>query len=274
MATLDAAWQQIRRFDEMAAGKTVIHRLDPRVKLIVTFFYLITVVSYSKYDLLGLLPLFLYPVVLISLAELPLRYLLRRLFIAAPFVLFVGVFNPVFDHTRLLQINGFIVTGGWLSLVTLCVKFGFTVMAALILIAISGMNEIGSALLKMKVPRVFVIQLLFMYRYLSVLIEETGRSIRAYQFRQREGARTRVRITRKVWGSLVGQLLLRTIDRAQRIYQAMLCRGFHGEFHVLQRKKAGIGDIVYLIGWMLFFMMARWFNIPAFLGRFFMGVGQ
>lgn len=269
MANPDTAWRQIRRFDEMAAGKTVIHRLDPRAKLIVTFFYILTVVSYSKYDLLGLLPLFLYPVVLISLAELPFRYLLGRLFIAAPFVLFVGIFNPIFDHTP-LQVNGMIVTGGLLSLTTLCVKFGLTVMAALVLIASSGMNEIGSALIRIKIPRVFVIQLLFMYRYLSVLMEETGRSLRAYQLRRCDGHG----IAYKAWGSLVGQLLLRTIDRAQRIYQAMLCRGFHGEFHVLRRKKAGIGDGIYLICWLSFFILARLFNIPAFLGRFFMGVGQ
>lgn len=270
MANLDTAWRQIRRFDELAAGKTMIHQLDPRAKLIVTLFYILTVVSYSKYDLLGLLPLLLYPVILISLAELPFRYLLGRLFIAAPFVLFVGVFNPIFDHSPLLQVNGFIVTGGWLSLITLFVKFGFTVMAALILIAISGMNEIGSALIKIKIPRVFVIQLLFMYRYLSVLIEEAGKSLRAYQLRKREG----YGIAYQVWGSLVGQLLLRTIDRAQRIYQAMLCRSFHGEFHFLHRKKAGVGDLVYSISWILFFILVRWFNISVVLGRFFTGVGQ
>jgi cobalt/nickel transport system permease protein len=270
VANLDMTWRQIRRFDEMAAGKTVIHQFDPRAKLMVTLFYILTVVSYSKYDLLGLLPLFLYPVVVISLAELPLRYLLGRLFIAAPFVLFVGIFNPIFDHTLLFHVNGITVSGGWLSLLTLLAKFGLTVMAALILIAISGMNEIGSALLRIRIPRVFVIQLLFMYRYVSVLMEETGKSIQAYQLRR--GAE--YGISYKVWGSLVGQLLLRTIDRAQRIYQAMLCRGFHGEFHVWQRKKAGTGDVVYFISWILYFILARWVNIPAFLGSIFMGVGQ
>lgn len=270
MANLSTAWRQIRRLDEIAAGKTVIHQFDPRVKLIVTFFYIVTVVSYSKYDLLGLLPLILYPVVLISLAELPLRYLLGRVLIATPFVFFVGIFNPLFDHTPLLHFNGLTITGGWLSFMVLLVKFWLTVMAALILVATSGINEIGAALLSFKVPRVFVMQLLFMYRYLSVLMEETGKSLRAYQLRNIEGRG----IDRKAWGSLVGQLLLRTIDRAQRIYQAMLCRGFRGELHRFRRKKAGIGDGVYLLGWILFFILARWCNIPAFLGRFIMGVGQ
>ncbi len=270
MTNLDMAWQQIRRFDEMAAGKSMIHQLDTRAKLMVTFFYIFTVISYSKYDLLGLLPLVLYPVVLISLAELPFGYLLGRLLIAAPFVLWVGIFNPLFDHSPLLQVGGMVVTGGWLSLMTLLVKFGFTGIAVLILIASSGMNAIGNALLKFRIPRVFVIQLLLMYRYLSVLIEEAGRSLRAYQLRKSEGQG----VAYKVWGSLLGQLLLRTIDRAQRIYQAMLCRGFHGEIHFLGRKKAGIGEAIYLISWILFFILARWLNIPAVLGRFLMGVGQ
>ncbi|MCL6591299.1 MAG: cobalt ECF transporter T component CbiQ [Firmicutes bacterium] len=268
MANLEMAWRQIRRLDEIAAGKTVIHRFDPRVKLVVTFFYIVTVVSFSKYDLLGLLPLILYPVFLISMAELPLRYLLGRVLMVTPFVFFVGIFNPFFDHTPLLHVNGLVITGGWLSFIVLLAKFGFTVMAALILLATSGINEIGTALLSFRIPRVFVMQLLFMYRYLSVLMEETARSLRAYQLRRFEGRG----IQRKAWGSLVGQLLLRTIDRAQRIYQAMLCRGFHGELHVLQRKKAGTGDVLYLISWLLFFILARWINIPVFLGRFFMGV--
>lgn len=270
MANLGTAWLQIRRLDEIASQKTLIHRLDPRVKLIVTFFYIVTVVSYSKYDLLGLLPLIIYPVFLISLAELPFNYLLGRVLIATPFVLFIGVFNPFLDHTPLFNVNGLVITGGWLSLTVLLIKFGFTVMAALILVAISGINEIGTALLKFRIPRVLVMQLLFMYRYLSVLMEETGRILQAYRLRRYEGRG----IDRKVWGSLVGQLLLRTIDRAQRIYQAMLCRGFRGEFHVLQRRKGGIGDGVYLLSWLLFFNLARWINIPAFLGRFLMGVGQ
>ncbi len=267
MAKLDMAWRQIRRLDEIASQQTVIHQLDPRVKLIVTFFYIVTVVSYSKYDLLGLLPLILYPVFLISLAELPLKYLLIRVLLATPFVFFVGIFNPVFDHTPLFQVNGFVLTGGWLSLAVLLVKFGFTVMAALILAAISGINEIGGVLLRFRIPRVFVMQLLFMYRYLSVLMEETGRSIRAYQLRRCEGRG----IHHKAWGSLVGQLLLRTIDRAQRIYQAMVCRGFQGELHLSRRNnKAGIGDGVYLIGWTCFFILTRWVNIPGLLGRLFM----
>ena len=269
MANLELAWRQIRRLDELASQKTAVHQLDPRIKLIVTFFYIITVISYSKYDLSGLLPLVLYPVFLIALAELPFTYLLGRVFIAAPFVFFVGIFNPVFDHTPLFYFNGFVITGGWVSLIALFMKFGFTVMAALLLIATTGINEIGTALLKLKVPRILVMQLLFMYRYLSVLMEETGRSIRAYQLRHYGGRG----IHRNAWGSLVGQLLLRTVDRAQRIYQAMLCRGFHGELPLSRRMKAGAYDGVWLLGWTLFFILARWVDIPALLGRLFMGVG-
>jgi cobalt/nickel transport system permease protein len=270
VANLSIAWLQIRRLDELASKKTLVHRLDPRVKLLVTFFYIVTVVSYSKYDSIGLLPLVLYPVFLISLADLPFKYLLGRVLIATPFILFMGIFNPIFDHTPLFQVNGLVFTGGWLSFIVLFLKFGFTVLAALILVSICGINEIGTALLKFKIPRVLVMQMLFMYRYLSVLMEETGRSLRAYQLRHFEGRG----LNHKVWGSLVGQLLLRTIDRAQRIYQAMLCRGFRGEFQIIRRKKAGLRDCVYLISWILFFILARWINIPAFLGRFIMGVGQ
>jgi cobalt/nickel transport system permease protein len=270
MNSLDSAWNHVKIFDELAAQTTVIHRLHPGVKLLTTLVFIVVTASFRKYDLIALLPLFLYPVVLISLAELPAGYLLKRLLIAIPFVLFVGIFNPLFDQTPLLQIGAVSISGGWISFISILIRVALTVLAALILIATSGMYEIAAMLLKMKIPRIFVVQLLFLYRYLSVLIEETSRTLRAYSLRSfhEKG------LAFKVWGSLAGQLLLRTIHRAERIYQAMLCRGFTGEIHLWRPGKLRPKDILYFLGWSGFFVAARLYNIPEFLGAFMMGVGR
>ena len=106
-----------------------------------------------------------------------------------------------------------------------------------------------------------------MYRYLYVLLEEFIRTVRAHSLRSFQGGG----IGFKVWGSLLGQLLLRTIDRAQRIYQAMLCRGFDGEIRLLRYNKLVAADIIYFFGWSAFFIAVRLVNIPQRLGALLIG---
>jgi cobalt/nickel transport system permease protein len=270
MSKFETAWNNVRTLDELAAQKTFIHQLHPGATLLTTFFFIVSVVSFGKYDLLALLPLVLYPVVLISLAELPARYLFKRLLIALPFVLFVGVFNPFFDRVPLLQIGGVAISGGWISFLSILLRAALTLLAALILIATSGWNQLAAALLKIKVPRIFVMQLLFLYRYLSVLMEETSAILRAHTLRSSPGKG----LGFKVWGSLLGQLLLRTMSRAERIYQAMLCRGFTGEIRILRSRRLNHRDLLYCGCWSVFFLAVRLFNIPQLIGSFMTGVGK
>lgn len=270
MSNLASAWNSIKLFDELAGRRSVIHRIHPVMKLLTTLVYLVCVVSFGKYEITPLLPLVLYPVVLIVLADLPAMELIKRLLIAAPFALGVGIFNPIFDRTPLLTIGEFSISGGWLSFISIMFRYALTVMAALILIATSGINGVGLALFKLKAPRIFVTQLLLLYRYLNVLLEETLRIMRAYVLRSRHERGIRFR----AWGSLTGQLLLRTIDRAGRIYQAMCCRGFNGEVKLSQEQPLRLRDCFYFLGWSLFFLSARYLNIPDLLGQFLMGVGK
>lgn len=91
--------------------------------------------------------------------------------------------------------------------------------------------------------------------------------IRAYSMR----APDQKGIQRGVWGSFAGQLILRTYDRAQRVYQAMNLRGFTGEYHTGATGEVSLRDIAYLAGWSLFFILARLYNLPMLLGSLFTG---
>lgn len=270
MSNLTASLNSIKLFDELAGRRSVIHRIHPVAKLLTTLVYLACIVSFGKYEITPLLPLVFYPLALMVLADLPAVELLKRILIAAPFVLGVGIFNPLYDRIPLLTIGGFSITGGWLSFGSIMLRFGLTVMATLILIATSGIEGVGMALSKLKVPRIFVTQLLLLYRYLNILMEETLRTVRAYTLRSRRERGIRFR----VWSSLTGQLLLRTIDRAGRIYQAMRCRGFEGEVRLFQKRPLRLADCLYFMGWSLFFLSARYYNIPDLLGRVLMEVWQ
>ena len=67
------------------------------------------------------------------------------------------------------------VSGGWLSFLSILIKFVLTVSTAFLLIAVTSFPGICEALERLKLPKVFVIQLLFLYRYLFVLLEESPR---------------------------------------------------------------------------------------------------
>lgn len=267
MSKMESYWLDLRQLDETASNRGVIHSIHPCAKLLTTVIFLTVVASFSKYEVSGLFPMFFYPMALIILGELPLSPILHRVVLAMPFVIFIGIFNPLLDRIPFMQIGPFLISGGWFSFLSILLRFLLAVTAALILVATTGIDAIGRALLQLKVPRVFVIQLLFMYRYLYVLFEEFIRTLRAYSLRSFQGEGIRP----KVWGSLLGQLLLRTIDRAQRIYQAMLCRGFDGEIRLVRQDKLVGTDIVYFIGWSAFFIAARLVNIPQWLGTLLIG---
>ncbi len=270
MNNIQSAGTSLRLLEELATQKSCVHRLHPLTKILVTLVFLVVVVSFPKYDLVGMIPLIGYPIVLIVLADLPAGYLLKKLWFAAPFVFFVAIFNPIFD-TEPWRLFGLVVIGrGWISLLVILGKFGLTVMAALLLIATTGLNDIGAVLLALKIPPIFVTQLLFMYRYIDVLMDEIARVSQAYAIRSVNHRG----VVWKAWGSLAGQLLMRTLERAERIHHAMLCRGFNGKFELLRTYRWGYREGLYLAGWFVFLIVARWVNIPGLLGSILTGVGR
>ncbi len=268
MAGIIKSLYEIRFLDELAEKRTVIHSIHPLAKILTTMIYLVVVVSFDKYVISGLLPLVFYPVVVIALAEIPLLPILKRMLLVAPFALGIGVFNPIFDHKIMFVTDWFQLTGGWVSFFSIIIKSILTVLAALTVIATTGMVRISSALRLLHVPRVFVLQLLLTYRYISVLMSEVARVLRAYHMRAplHKGVRP------SAWGSLAGNLLIRTFERAQNIYQAMVLRGFTGEYKTGSAQKVALTDILYLFGWAFFFAAARLFDIPALIGSLVTGV--
>ncbi|HWR38391.1 MAG TPA: cobalt ECF transporter T component CbiQ [Patescibacteria group bacterium] len=270
MIKIEANWIDLRYLDDLSTQKTFIHSLHPGVKLLTTLFFVVAVTSFPKYEFAALLPFFFYPLAQISLGNLPWQHLLKRLLLVAPFVLFVGVFNPLLDRTPVAILGPLVLSGGWLSFFSITLRLSLTVTAALILVATTGVDGVCSGLLRLGVPRVLVVQILFMYRYLHVLLEELIRCIQAYTLRSFHGESLRF----QAWGSLLGQLLLRTLDRAQRIYQAMLCRGFDGEVPFSRKRTVQSRDVMYLFSWTAFFVLARCVNIPQWLGNLLAGVAR
>jgi cobalt/nickel transport system permease protein len=271
MATkIERAFYDIGHLDNLAEADTPLHRLDPRAKILTTAVFVVSVVSFDKYEITGLFPFFIFPAVLVGLGNLPLGFLLRKLLLVSPFVLFIGIFNPWLDRTVLFQLGSVGITGGWVSFLSLLLRFTLTVSAALLLIASTGFTTMCMGLEKLGSPRIFTVQLLLLYRYLFILIGEAIRMIRAHSLRSfnRKG-----RITFRVFLQMLGNLLLRTVDRAQRIHMAMLSRAFTGEIRIAKQFHFGCRETFFLTGFSALFIILRCTGVINLLGRLVLEVG-
>ena len=267
MASIYTAVLDLKTLDLMAHGDTAIHRLDARAKVLVTLFFILSVVSYNRYELTALFPFFVFPVVMTSLAGISPLYILRKIALLCPFVIAVGIFNPVFDRTILIQLGSLGISGGWISFASILMRSILTVGAAFILVAVTGFTAVCQALERLGMPQVFVVQLLFLYRYIFVLTEESGRASRARELRScgRNGQGI------SSFGSLTGHLLLRTWQRAERIHMAMLARGFTGAFHASRQTRFGVPEICFVLVWFALFILLRLQNVSQLLGSLVAG---
>lgn len=268
MAAPGASALDIRYLDIISSRDTSIHRLDPRAKLLTTLAYIVAVASFDGYAVTGLVPFVIYPIVLIALGDVPVAYLLKKVLLAAPFAFFVGMFNPLFDREILLRLGPVPISAGWVSFLSIMLRFALTVTSALLLVATTGFNGMCLALEKLGAPKAFVVQLLFLYRYLFVLGDEATRLTRARSLRSFERRGMGIR----VFSSLAGQLLLRTLDRARRIHLAMLCRGFDGEVRQAGSLRFAKGDLAYTVGWSALFVVLRLYDIPQLAGSLVIGL--
>lgn len=249
--------------DLLSYQDTPVHRLDPRIKLVATLFFLVTVVSFGRYEISMLIPFMLYPVYLMTSANLPVIYLLKKVLYVSPFVLMIGIFNPFFDDKVIMTFCGIGISGGWISFFSIIIRFVLTVSTVLALIGCTGFNNICYAMNRLGAPKIFSVQMLFLYRYIFVLAEETARVVRARNLRSFNGRGKGIRI----YGTIAGNLLLRTINRAQRIHHAMVCRGFDGEIRILNSQKPGLSDYIFFFSWIALFIIFRTVNIPEFTGE-------
>lgn len=270
MSTLEQGLYDLGRLDQLAYSDTPVHSLDPRAKVATTAVFILSVVSFGKYETAAMVPFVVFPLFMAIDAGLPLGFLARRLLIVAPFAVLIGVFNPLIDHEVMLHLGGVAVSGGWISFFSIMLRFVLTAFAALVLIATTSLAGVCAALERMGMPDVLSTQLMLLYRNIFLLGEETMRMARARALRSFEGRGMGWR----VYAQMLGSLLLRTVARAQRIHHAMLARGFDGSVRIVRTLRFTRRDAVFTVGWSLAFVLMRVVNVPVFLGELLIGMGR
>ena len=263
MSKIGNAIYEINHMDTIAKRYQWVNRIHPLVKFVFTVFYIAVVVSFSRYDVLGLFGMIIYPLAMFILADLSFKDSLKRLRVVLPLVCFVGILNPFFDKNYII-VSGIRVSAGVLSMITLIIKGVFSVLASYLLIATTSVDKLCCALRMLHIPRAIVTQFMLMYRYISVLLEETERITQAYVLR----APHQKGIHFKAWGSLVGQLLLRSMDRANEVYDSMRLRGYQGDYGYLRNSLIfRWSDALYFLFWIGILVLFRLFPVILVIGN-------
>jgi cobalt/nickel transport system permease protein len=224
-----------------------------RSALLVTLLFVFSVLSVPKYRLFEVLAFAAYPLFLAGAAKLPAGRIAFQLLKLSPFVLFMAGANLFFDRSALLSVSGFTITGGMMSAGVIVLKTLISAAGLLALTSAIPFHRICKTLLSFHVPEVLVTQLMLVYRYSSVLQEEALSMQKARDLRSFRGKGRGIRAT----APLIGALLLRSTGRAERIYRAMIARGFNGRFISEEKADISTSDLLVTTLWALGFLSLR-----------------
>jgi cobalt/nickel transport system permease protein len=194
------------------------------------------------------------------LSGTPYRPLVKRLATALPFALMGGIGNLIGMRSTAFTLGSVPVSYGMVSFVSIMLKTLFSVLAVLILIATTSFVEVVHQLERLGVPSIICLQFVMSYRYLSVLLKEASSMLTAYALRSPGQRGIRMKHT----GGFLGQLILRSFDRAGRVYQAMKCRGFHGVCRAGKTDLPKIRDWLYIALFLPLLFTLRFFNLSLF----------
>lgn len=263
MSNISNAIYEIHAIDTLASKDQWMNKIHPLVKFIITIGYILAVVSFPKYDVIGLAGMVIYPIAGFILAELSFWDSLKRLRVVLPIVCLIGILNPFFDNNTVL-VAGMEISAGILSMITLIMKGVFSVLASYLLIATTSIDKLCYAFRLLHVPKIMVTQFMLTYRYITVLLEEANRITQAYSLRAPEQKGVHF----KVWGSLTGLLLLRSMDRANNIYESMLLRGYRGDYPYMRERTAfRLQDMIYFLLWAGMILLFRMYPIILIIGN-------
>lgn len=201
-----------------------LHAVDARAKTAAALLYMTAMLSVPLQRLSELMLYALFPIAAAAAGGMSYAAICRRSLVAVPFAAAVGMFNPLYQRTVAMHLGPVAVTEGWITFASILLRGMLAVQMLMVTVRSTGYLRLCRALQDMGVPAILTTQLLFVFRYVHLLLEETLDMLRARDARS-FGRRS---YPLKIWAETVGQLLIRTFDRAEQIHRAMIARGFTG----------------------------------------------
>jgi cobalt/nickel transport system permease protein len=219
--------------DKYSELKSPIHEITPGVKIAVFLLFIIMIVL-APPSKMGQFAGFLAMLsVAVFISKVPPLYILKRSLLVLPFVVFVAVTAPFQSHNPYKDYFAVIFLKSWLSAAALT-----------LLSATTAFPDFLKGMESLKVPKIMITLLSFMYRYVFVLMDEVMRMETARDSRYFGG---HYRRQVKAYAGMIGSLFIRTYERAERVYQCMAARGFNGRMNSLNRFELSQYDAIFAL---------------------------
>lgn len=247
--------------DKYSDSDSFLHRLDPRAKILSVIIIIIAIVSEPRGELAAFPFYFALVLGLAILSNLPPAFIFTRCLQASPFIIAAAVFYPV---SFLLGGEGSLsraLPAGETDAViavtaSILLKAYAAVILLTVLISTTGFHRMLWAMRRLKAPKSVCVVSGLMYRYIFLLIDELHRTNRARE--SRTPGRLRVSPFR-VYGNQAAVVFIRGWERAEKVYAAMVSRGFTGDFPEGRAGRLRAAHIIYAVIILLPFIAARFF---------------
>lgn len=254
-------------FDRFHAAESRLHHLDPRVKVVVTVLFILSNAllpdgAWTAFGAAWLLLLWAN-----QLSNLGVDFSFRRSFVALPFALaaVTAIFSPLGHPLAEWRLGGLTLIPtdyGVIKFASILLRSWLSVQAAILLVATTRFPDMIHAFEHLRVPAVLTTIVSFLYRYLFVLTDEVMRLLRAREARSAAAAGQRsgrsVVWRGRVAGNMAGQLFLRSYERSDRIYNAMVARGYTGQLRTLNPHVMKSSDWAFAALSILFILLTQW----------------
>ena len=220
--------------DKYSNLNSLIHKLDPRTKTIGFLLFIIFVVTTAPTDYYQFLSYSAIILTVVFLSKVPFSYILKRTLVIIPFVLLIAVFVPFVNKDQ----------NGWVIFWNVVIKSTLAVFATIMLSSTTKFHKLLKGFELLKFPKILIMILSFMYRYIFILVDEAQRMERARNSRYFGGEYLR---QVKIICNIIGLLFIRAYERGERVYQSMSARGFDGNIITINKLKYTITDIYFYI---------------------------
>ena len=236
--------------DQYSEGNSLIHRLDPRTKLITTLAFILVVVLTPASQWPAFALYFVMVATLIIISRVPILYVLKRSLVIIPFVVLIAIFIPFFKEGEVAGSYNIwfwevtVTHSGIQVFLNILAKAWLSILSLILLTATTRFSHLLKGMEQLRLPRIMVMILSFMYRYIFVLVDEVMRMKQARDSRNLGGGR--LRQIRTV-GNMIGTLFIRSYERGERVYAAMMARGFDGQTRTLEKPVFGQRDLLFVV---------------------------
>jgi cobalt/nickel transport system permease protein len=214
--------------DKYSNLNSVIHKIDPRIKLLLLFCFLIFIAVTYNLKFLGFY--WGIVVVLMVVSRVPFHFYFKKLIMVTPLVLVFSFFiylSYLMEHRVAVTVEALSrYYPVWDTLALMAAKIYLSILVITLLVSCTRFNDLLWSLRRFKLPLIVTILSKLVYTYIFIFIDELHRTMRAYKSRTPVRRVSRV----KVYGHIAAGILFRSMDRSDYIYKAMLSRGFDGEF--------------------------------------------